>query len=292
MIDAPEPGIYENVPFETYAQWDAVNASTLKGMQHAPAVAKYRRENVQIDKPAYAFGRLFHLLATQPVLADAECIVKPETYPNDKGEEKPWHGGAKYCKAWLARHADKTVISRAEMRQAAEMAANAAANVKAGAILRSAQVEVSVVWDDETTGIRCKGRWDVRNGSILGDLKTTQSALADRFFGEAYRYGYHLQVAMYVDAGRALGIFGEEVPWFVFVCVEKHPPYLVRCFDVHDDPGAQSWPFIDLGRKQYKTLLQQYKWCTEHDEWPGYPDEHVDMMLPAWVKDAEAFEMQ
>jgi len=292
----PEPGVYRSVAFAEYAAWDAANAGILRAMAHAPAMALYRREHVEHDRPTYLLGRLFHLLTTQPDLADGEFIVKPETYVNDKGDEKPWHGGAKVCKAWMAEQeaTGRSVVSAAEMDQARQMAENIRAHPKLGQVLQKADVEVSVVWVDETTGVTCKGRYDVArlDAGIIGDLKSCQTAKPDAWFADAYRHKYHIQTAMYVDAGKALGLFPEEVPWFVFALAEKYPPYLVRGYDVYDDPQAMSYAFLDLGRKTYKTLLQQYAYCLKNDEWPGYGDEHADMMLPPWVKDAEDFEMR
>ncbi len=93
---------------------------------------------------------------------------------------------------------------------------------------------------------------------------------------------------MYVDALKILAP-SQRVPWFCFVAVETYPPHLMAVYDVRDDPGSQSYPFLQLGRAKYRTALQQYVWCMEHDEWPGYGDEHRDMLLPPWVKDAEDF---
>jgi len=296
-VPAPEPGVYPGVPFETYASWDAANASLLKALDHTPALALHRLTHIEDDKPHYALGRLFHLLATQPELADGEFVEKPATYVNDKGEEKPWHGGAKACKAQMALWLSEglTPVSADDMNQALAMADSVRTHEKLGPLMDGADVELSLVWVDTTTGVTCKARLDVAKtaAGVIGELKSARSAKADDFFNVAYRLGYHIATAMYVDAAIALGLTPEDVPtWYVFAVVEKFPPYLARAFDVHDDPEALSFAFLDLGRKVYKTKLAEYAFCRKHNKWPGYPTEHADMMLPPWVKDAEAFEMR
>lgn len=293
--ESPKPGIYPNIDFETYQSWDAVNASLIKAFLRVPAMAEFRMNEPEEDKIAYVKGRLFHLLLSDPKAADSEFICTPPTYTSDKGEEKPWHGGAKICKQWKAQQlaSGLTIIPADDMADAVGMASALRKHPKLGALFDQAEVEVSVVWQDPGSGILCKGRWDIykRGSGIVLDPKSSRSAAADAFFAMAYRYGYHIQCAMYVDAMLILDPPKKgEVPWFVFGVVENFPPYLVRQFDVFDDSAAVSFPFIDLGRKTYKSLLPAIKHCMETGKWPGYED--GEMMLPPWVKDAEAFEMR
>lgn len=295
MAEEMRTGIFFDIPFDEYLSWDATSCSLLKAFAHTPALYKYRRKHPEQDKPAYLLGRLFHMLSTHPEEADKEFILRPRTYhhPKDQeGIERPWNGNAKECKAWLAANANKTVVRSNDMDMARQMAENVRNHPKVGALVRDTHCEVSCLWLDDTTGLYLKGRWDVwKPGSgIILDLKSASTAKPDLFFRFAYQHKYHLQAAMYIDAMKALDPT-DKTAWFVFVVCENYPPYSVAAYDVHDDPQAVSWDFLDLGRKTYKTLLQQLKWCIEHDDWPGYGDEHRDMMLPPYVKDADLYEM-
>jgi len=286
-LAALEPGIYPGIPFPEYLAWDAVDASLLKAMSHAPAMAHYRRTHPEHDKPAYLLGRLFHLLATNPESADSEFIVRPKTYTDGKGNEKPWHGGANVCKGWAAdkRASGLEVVSQDDYERATGMATSVRTHPKLGPLVDRAQVEVSVVWRDSGTGVLCKGRWDLRKGGVLCDLKSTSSTAAPSptapWFTRAIRFGYDVQVAMYIDALIAIDP-PSEVPWFVFGVVESYPPYLCADYDVHDDRDAESYEWLQYGRAHYRTLLDQYKWCVEHDKWEAY-DTHSEMLLPPWV---------
>jgi len=260
-IPTPEPGVYADVPFEMYLAWDAVDCSFLKQMDHSSEYAHYCLTHPDPDKKAYAKGRLFHLLCVEPEQADAEYILQPAKYIDRKtGEEKKWHGGANVCKQWALDQAasGRSITDQDVMDECVGMANRVRTHPKLGPLLAGAQVEVSVVWLDAATGVTCKGRFDLYRSGIVVDLKSTSgSAKPSRWFYEAYKYQYHLQCAMYLDAVKALKLT-EEVPWFVFAAVEGYAPYSVACYDVYDDIDALSYDFLLLGRIRYRALLQHY----------------------------------
>jgi len=69
---------------------------------------------------------------------------------------------------------------------------------------------------------------------------------------------------------------------FVFVCVEKAPPYAVAIYAL--DQAA-----IDLGRMEYQRDLLLVRQCEESGIWPAFGDEVTTIGLPAWMqKQAEA----
>jgi hypothetical protein len=101
--------------------------------------------------------------------------------------------------------------------------------------LTGGHAEVSVIWTDEATGIRCKARFDyLRLGAII-DLKT-YSCPADLppvsfFLGQVARYGYDFQRSCYVPAWKAMGqliadgkVFGDHDPkWVRAIKVDREP---------------------------------------------------------------------
>ncbi len=285
-IEAPEPGVYENIPFEQYLAWDAADCSLLKKIDHSAEYAHYHQTHPEPDKDAYAKGRLFHLLIGEPEKADAEFIIKPATYiaetGKDEGKEKKWNGNANVCKGWFAsqKASGRTVVTADVMDECRLMAARVLAHPTLGPMIADAKVEVSVVWIDKMTGLKLKGRFDLFKAGIVVDAKSTSGkASPEAFAADAYRYKYHLQAAMYLDAVIALKLT-DEVPWFTFAAVEGYAPHSICVFDVQDDIDALSYDFLHLGRIRYRALLQHYKWCVDHDEWPGYGEEHFDMELP------------
>lgn len=294
-IPPPLPGVYYDIPFDVYLSWDAVDASLLRDIAHSPAYAYDKIDNPDEDKPVYLKGRLFHLMLSSPDAADREFIIKPDTYIAEpakakgkaKGEEKKWNGNAKVCKRWIA---DKLAsglmpVSKDVHADCKGMAESVRRHPRLKPLVDGAAVEVSVVWMDEATGMICKGRYDLFKNGIIGDPKSSSGTVwkadldANPFFRDAFSHGYHIQCAMYIDAAKALKLT-TEIPWFVFVAVEGYSPYLVMAYDVYDDPDAESYHFLSLGRAEYHILLLEYKNCLKTGVWPGYPTEHEDMMLP------------
>jgi exodeoxyribonuclease VIII len=136
--------------------------------------------------------------------------------------------------------------------------------------------EITVVWVDEATGMKCKCRLDryCRYGRawVIVDLKTTNSVTKDSFSRDIQKHLYHVQAAMYTDGLTA----AVQKDWkWIFVCVEPEPPYEVATYQL--DEGA-----IEIGRELYRGWLGQYKQCVETGVWPGYGQELEWISLPAW----------
>ena len=69
--------------------------------------------------------------------------------------------------------------------------------------------------------------------------------------------------------------FGEAPPWWVFVAVEKKPPYAIGIYYATPDQ-------IDLGRRQARQLFKRLVAAKRLDQWPSYSDHEVrELELPA-----------
>ena len=100
-----------------------------------------------------------------------------------------------------------------------------------------------------------------------------------------------MQVAMYLDGVAALQHDlilpmppDDEPNRFLIVASEKRPPHLANCFDVYDfecDEPYYDW--LDLGRRDYRPLLESYRVCRESGVWPGHGDETKSMALPDYA---------
>ena len=78
----------------------------------------------------------------------------------------------------------------------------------------------------------------------------------------ALNYGYDVQAAFYCDGWRA--IQGREPKAFLFIAVEKSPPFDVVIHEIELDS-----PEMELGRSKYRAALDRLRDCIETDEWPG-----------------------
>ncbi|MDR6268877.1 PD-(D/E)XK nuclease-like domain-containing protein [Arthrobacter russicus] len=132
------------------------------------------------------------------------------------------------------------------------------------------KAETSVFWKEDGLDLKC--RPDAWRPDLLIDLKTTKNADPRHFNKTVADFGYHQSHAHYVDGIKA--VTGEELP-FLFVLVEKFPPYLVSVVELH--PLA-----VDMGRRLNTRAKRIYQECTKTGIWPGYPrSEQIE--LPAWA---------
>lgn len=86
-------------------------------------------------------------------------------------------------------------------------------------------------------------------------------------------YGYHQQDPWYRDAVATAGL-GDD-PQFVFVLVEKTPPYLVSVVELVPDAIAD-------GRMLNRAAIDMYADCRDRNVWPGYPSLIHPVDVPDW----------
>ena len=133
--------------------------------------------------------------------------------------------------------------------------------------------EVSVVIED-FGGVRAKARADYLPDAGIVDLKTVSCAHPGAVARYAASHGWHLRAAWYSEA------FGAKP--YLFVCVEKTPPYLVEVYEL--DERALAW-----GEQVMRRALRLFKLCRENDHWPGYGRDPVTKLsLPTYTEYALA----
>lgn len=136
------------------------------------------------------------------------------------------------------------------------------------------EAEKSVYWIDPTTGVLCRCRPDWwRDDYVLVDVKTTDDASPEGFAKSMANWRYDVQAPYYMDGVKLAT--GRDVKAFVFIAVEKKPPYAVGVY-VLDSAS------LELGRAQYQHDLRVYAECLANDNWPGYGDKIQTINMPAW----------
>jgi exodeoxyribonuclease VIII len=87
------------------------------------------------------------------------------------------------------------------------------------------------------------------------------------------KYRYHVQAAFYSQ-----GINAEQ---FLFIAVEKKPPY---CVAVYVTPPE----LIERGLTEAAEDLRLIATCRAENRWPGYGDEIQSLAVPNWLQDDQA----
>ena len=102
---------------------------------------------------------------------------------------------------------------------------------------------------------------------LIVDLKSTEDASAAGFSRSCANYRYHVQAAYYLDIANA--VMDRRFTAFVFIAVEKSPPYQVAVY--HAD-----YEMIMAGRMEYRRLVDLYHECRVFDHWPGLNDGRIE----------------
>lgn len=263
---------------EEYHASEAVSRSKLfrmiKNGQVCPQNYHYLEENPPEQTGALLFGRAFHKAVLEPETFADEFVVAPICDRRTKEGKTTWE-------RFVSEAENKDVLTAEEYEHILGMVESINRHPIARKLLRG-EIETSYYWMDELTGIQCRCRPDARRtiGGVphIIDLKSTQDASTEHFSKDAIKFGYDLQTAMYkkgVDA-----FYGAEHR-FIFIPVEKTPPYTVNVMLVDD-------LFIKKGNALFRELLGELKYCMETGDWYGYsgPKELGginDLTLPAYL---------
>lgn len=247
-----------------YRGFPAANYSTLKMGRESALAMRYAIDHPRESSDAMELGKVVEAL----VFGDATWAVAPDVDRRTKAGKAEWAD-------FQAANVGKAIVDAETMGTAAIMSARIKANTDAARLTVGAKHrQVVAVWDEPTTGVRCKARIDaMQPGVCLTDLKTTRAALDPRAFGrEIAAMGYHIQAAFYADGFQACT--GIETP-FTLVVVQNRAPF--DCAVYRLDDAA-----IDAGRKWYRHLLGVWKHGHATGEWPGVPAGISTLEVPAW----------
>jgi len=253
--------ILERVTFAEYSQIQAVNLSTLKELRRSPAHYRHRLLTPREDTDAMRIGRCIHAAVLEPETFQAKCAL--------------WTGERRYGKTWnkfLTDNAGREILKREEWDLCLAVQRAVRGDKWAAPYLTGGKSELTIVWQDAETGIRCRCRLDYLADAIA-DVKTGRDMSPRAFESQSWKLGNHLQCAMYIDAVKAST--GRDVG-FAFIAVEVAEPHVVQVFQ-------PSPALIEAGREEYKGLLRALKEYREQDRYPGYFDGVLDLNLPRWA---------
>ena len=239
-----------------YSQHQAISRSELWHIRESPQKFKYYKENPPEPTPSLLFGQVFHKMLLEPVTFDDEFVVAPEVNRRTKDGKQMWE-------EFVADHEKQTIVPEEMYAKAKEMC-EAVKREPLAVKLLNGEAEVPFFWTDEMTGEDCKCRVDVLNTAysqpIIVDVKTTADASTDSFIRSSINYGYDFQAAMYSDGvEKNIG----KKPLFVFIAVEKEPPYAVNILQADE-------LMLQRGYDLFREYIGIYHDCKVSGNWYGY----------------------
>jgi exodeoxyribonuclease VIII len=274
--------IHPNISNPDYHANPSISKSGLDLIARAPALYRYRRDNPTPRTDAMRWGSLVHTAILEPDKFADSVIIIPDDAPSrptkkQREAKKPSTATLEAIAWWQAF--DAAVIDREPITidEHAELLATRDAAwadpIARKALSQIELAETSIFWKSNDIECRCRPDAILTSGAIL-DLKTTRDAAPDPFAKSIAAFRYHVQAAFYSD-GYAEA-FGEMPRGFMFLAIEKDPPYLSACYVATD-------AMIMRGRMEYQRDLDTYARCLETGEWPGLTRGVTEIDLPKWA---------
>lgn len=254
---------------------DPANAqSHVKHILKSPAHYLAAKQRKFAPTIAMQIGSALHCLVLEGrEQFESDYVLKPEGLSLTTKEGKEWK----------AANGKKTTLSKTDQYASWDAVHGMAESLHALDWFDPSQTdyrkhnEVSLYWDAD--GVDCKCRLDrlvlTKTEAIVLDLKTTDSIDEKDFLKKVIGgMNYLFQSAWYVEGVEAV----YHVPAsFVFIGVERTPPYATAIFTISSDMIAEGMRQTSFARKRLSECIRTKDW--------GKPivEQHV-LELPPWYQ--------
>jgi len=239
---------------------DLINRSPLHYLHRYKTGQRERKRHFDIGTGAHTF-------ILEPERIDEELAIVPDYAPKrpTASQLKAKHPSDKAKKSiefwghFDREHAEKAFIFPRDLTDIHAMRASVFSHPAAAELLREGVAEHIHTWTDPTTGVDMKMRadWIVPKRKMIVDLKTTDDASPKAFARSARKWRYDVQAAVYLD--------GINYDNFIFIAVEKKPPYAVGVYFATPE-------MINEGRDKRDANLNTYAECLSNGIFRGYSD--------------------
>jgi hypothetical protein len=302
----PVNQVCDDLSFEAYAMSQGLNNTRMKAAQRSLWRFKKILDNPtrdRLDTEALLQGRQFHTLLLEPdlfysryaVLDDskkAEFLAEEKARVEKENEDRPPSRSLKIptefnrrfpaYKTWLeeSTKGGMEIVDADWFIGMSEMCEAIRDYEEVWEAIEGSQTEVTVFGcfaggrEEDRWLMQLKARLDMLdlNGDSVIDLKTTVNAAAEPFANHIQKYGYHKQLAFYVDVCRLAGLDKSRAG---ILAIEKEWPYECALHWIPSD-------WLELGRREYRADLYKIAHAFQVDEWPRIGV--AEIMPPVWVE--------
>jgi hypothetical protein len=253
------------IPVPEYdADRTAVRKSWLDLIERSPAHLRAHLDGYQAEETEPLFkGTLIHAVVLEPDSIGSRYYLEPDGDGRTKA--------VKEARAEAATlNPGKIPVRKADLDMAVAVRDSVYSHKAAKALLGAdGEVERSIFWTNRDTGEACKARLDKlsQTKAFIADVKSTRDASPAAFAKSIVNYRYDVQAVHYAEPVDLR---------FVFIAVEKLPPYAVAVYAVNAE-------ILKLGKVRRDPNLRTYAECRAADRWPSYPETIQHITLPAWA---------
>lgn len=238
-------GLYENVPYEEYAQIEAYRSHDLTTVIKCPY--KWKHELPMKESPALIEGRLQHTLFLEIDKFDDEFVIEPNVDRRTKAGKEEYED----FKAGLGKRSpvkqDMYDVCMERRKVVEEYVPRETDKV---------EVTLCFYWHNHPF----KARLDWYDGENVWDLKTARDASPRGFKSAINNFNYHMQASLYLDACRALDMPAKQ---FMFLAQEKLHPYPFAVYALSDEAAAYA-------QARNEQALQTILECKDRDVWKPF----------------------
>jgi len=263
-----------NQPDMSYRREVGENQSSLKYILKSPAHYQASKRKSFIPTVFMEMGSALHCKVLE---GDEQFAMRYALKPSNINFT------TKEGKEWKQQHKGKTILTNTDKEAAWDSVHGMAIALKTLPWFDPSQPdyrkfnELSIYWDADN--IACKARLDrlVDDGDrlLVLDLKTTDSVEPHIFERKVFGpMNYIFQAAWYAEAAELA--YGKPAG-FVFIAVERVPPFSVGIFEVSDE-------MMQEGRAQIREARRILDYCNKTNEWPGPCTQHNQLNLPQWYQ--------
>ena len=264
-------GLFDGVPDSVYHSREigVVSKGALDRLARSPAHYRAWLDAPPRDTDAVMFGRAFHCATLEPERFEQIYTVEPDFGDCRKTDNRNARN------EWRAANTGKRLVDAADFDALRFMGDAIRKHPLAGKMLRDGRPESSVFWEDPHTGLKCRCRPDyyVPDRRMTIDIKSADDASRNGFRRAISKYRYHVQDALYREG---LAAVGERVEYFLFVAVEKEPPWAVAIFSLDEQAVERGYA---AARDGMTTMAR----CLREGQWPAYETGIQVLDLPAWA---------
>lgn len=237
---------------------------------------------------ALILGRAAHAMILGDEVFDEHFAYVPEGAPKRPTKTQidaferdgKWSDAAKEGAEWWAEFDAKaegrTLITADQVQKIIWMAESLRDNTLAVEVLTSDLIEISMIWQDQITGIWVKSRPDClpSNNFDFGDLKTFSPKGADLVLSAQRAvtdHGYALQMALAIIGAEQ--VLGTTAQTCALVFVQTTEPYETIVIEI--DQEALYWAKVLI-----REALDRMKHGLDTGEWPGVARDVVTYQYP------------
>ncbi len=248
---------------------------------------------------ALIFGRAAHALILGDEVFEEVFAVVPDDAPRrptavqvaaferNGGWSDAAREGALFWEDFDARAEGKTLITASQIDTISCMAGTLRSDQIARDAIETSLMELSLIWQDEATGLWLKSRPDMlRQGAdcAIVDLKTFAPRSPDLLHAATQSvraYGYDMQLALAFEGAKVLGL--DPAPLARLTFVSNVEPYEVVHVDLDDDVMHWAGRFVRLGLDRIAHGIKTGDWPMPGDGAPiryQFPQYLIDRIEP------------